>query len=77
MVADKAKNTLQNSFAFSNMKLSDMVGTGLSNNGLNPAYLKLANEAARLVTYSHGAFTKSIAYSSINSSLSSLFSGWY
>lgn len=77
MVADKAKNTLQNSFAFSNMKLSDLVGTGLSNNGLNPAYLKLANEAARLVAYSNGAFTKSIVYSSINSSLSSLFSGWY
>jgi|LSQX01.1.fsa_nt_gb hypothetical protein len=77
IIADKAQNTLRNSSAFNNMTLSDLAGTGLKNNGLNSSYVKLANEAVRLITYSNGAFRRSILYSIINSSSSSLLSGGY
>ncbi|XFA99350.1 hypothetical protein ACAG96_01920 [Candidatus Izemoplasma sp. B36] len=77
IVADRAQSTLRNSSAFNNMTLSDLAGTGLKNSGLNSSYIKLANEAVRLITYSNGAFMRSILYSTINSSSSSLLSGWY
>lgn len=77
MVADKSQRTLQNSLAFKDMRLADLIGTGVSNIGVNPAYVRLTNEAVKLVSYSNGVFAKSMIYSFTNSSASSIFSGWY
>ena len=75
-LATKASYTLNHSHAFDSMTLGDLSGTALRNNGLAPAYNKVATEGGRLVIQSFGYFSKSMVYSTINSGISSGLSGW-
>ena len=60
---------------FYDLKVSDLIGTGHNNNGLNHIYQNTLDLASKYVINSF--WGKSLAYAIINSSLSGTFSGWY
>lgn len=58
------------------MTVADLIGSGMKNSGYNPVYNKLLNQATKYVLKASGLWVKSFMFSFLNSSFSSLFSGW-
>lgn len=75
-ITASAQKTL-NSPVFNDMSLGDLIGSGLENNGNNPLYNKLLNQAAKYLMRANGQWVKSFMYSFANSCISSVLSGWY
>jgi len=66
-----------NHFMFDDMILSDLVGSGLQNNGYNPIYNKLLDQVAKYIMRANGQWARSFMYLFANAGISSLLSGWY
>ena len=66
-----------NHFMFDDMTLSDLVGSGLQNNGYNPIYNKLLDQVAKYIMRANGQWARSFMYLFANAGISSLLSGWY
>ncbi len=75
-ITASAQKALNNPI-FDKLTFSDLVGSGVKNSGYNPAYIKILNQAAKTLMMSNGQLANSILFSFMNSSFSSLFSGWY
>ena len=62
---------------FDDMSLADLVGSGIQNNGNNPVYNGILNQASDLILKATGRWEKSFTYSFLNAGISSILSGWY
>ena len=75
-VTANAQKQLSNTI-YNDIKLSDLVGINVKNNSIPKSYLNILKHAGKLLSYSNGNWAKSTIYAFLNSSISSLTSGWY
>ncbi|MGN1295969.1 MAG: hypothetical protein ACI4U5_06120, partial [Bacilli bacterium] len=75
-ITANAQKQLSNSI-YADVKLSDLVGIDVKNNGINISYLSILKHASQLTAYSFGNWVKSAIYAFLNSTISCLISGWY